>query len=97
MTDKRCKMHKDRIPKLIVNEPGSYHYGNWICSECSKYITHAKSPKTTEAVRARQKSILDKILSTPNMDRVDLDFLCSIYMIGTLNLVQEACYMKIMS
>lgn len=91
MTDKRCKIHPGAEPKLQVNEVGSRHYGKWICSECDKWLTHAKNPGTSQALAVRQGKIREMLLESIFSDD-DLKKLLPLYSTAHLNLVQQNIY-----
>jgi hypothetical protein len=89
--DKRCPNHQDADIELVVNPSGSHHYGKYVCSECSKFISHARKPTTSHALEKRQQEIYPFIKARVMSD-ADLKFILSIYNIPHLNLVQERRY-----
>lgn len=91
MTTKVCKDHPELEPVLVENPVGSKHYGTWRCSECNKWITHAKQPSTIKSVEERQKTIRSMILSN-DFDESELTKLLTLYNVSHLNLVQENLY-----
>ena len=55
---KRCGYHPTAGVQLVVNEPGSRHYGKWICSECNVFISHSSTPKSIKEYNKRKEILL---------------------------------------
>jgi hypothetical protein len=92
MTHKRCRLHPQLEPKLVLT-PEIKHYGKYICPECSKWITWARDLKTTDELMDRQALIL-VLLDTHKDHR---HFLCTIYALPHLNLVQQGKFNDIIA
>ena len=78
MTDKKCSQHREAESKLVVNPEGSRHYGKWCCSQCDKWLSHAKTPKNTEDMKKRQLEIREMVKNIKFTD-VDLHRLLKLY------------------
>lgn len=78
MTDKRCKIHQEAEPKLVLVDNG--HYGKWVCSECNKYIVWAKKPDTVEKMKEIQATVRDIVRnSRKELSDEQMHFLFTIY------------------
>lgn len=97
--DKRCKVHQDAMPVLTVNTPPSVHYGKWVCSECGKFLSHARQPKNDAALIERQTYIRAYVRMCVQMDVIDdneLHAAMAMYHVGrNINYAQQDLYRKI--
>lgn len=91
MTTKVCKDHLELEPVLVENPVGSKHYGTWRCSECDRWLSHAKRPSTVKSIEERQSKIISMILSN-DFNEQQLRKLLPLYDVPHLNLVQENLY-----
>lgn len=76
-TDKKCNVCTDE-PVQFVLTPDKKHYGKFVCGKCNRFITWAKSPKTSTELRERQETIA-KMLSETRHSVDDVKFLCRLY------------------
>lgn len=94
ITPKRCRLHPTSLPKMQLT-PGEHHHGKWICSECDKFLTWAKSPKTNEAMKKRQSEIINYVMHN-EISVDDLQFLFEAYSVAHLTLTTSHRYNMLM-
>lgn len=85
----RCRHHPDADIVLQLQE-GQYHAGRWNCSTCSKWVTWAKTAKTSEEMTNRQSAIIDYIMGEDDRDKVRR--LVALYNRSHLNIVESKWY-----
>ena len=90
-TTLRCHKHPDAEAEFVKLE-NHRMYGHFICSECNKHITWAKTPKTSANLRERQDRIRLAIL---NLEDEDVHELLLLYNIPHLKMHQMK-YEKLM-
>jgi|688.fasta_scaffold29856_6 hypothetical protein len=97
--DKRCKVHPNANPELTINVPPNAHYGKWVCSECKKYLSHARHPKNDADLTERQMYIRSYIRMLCQMDMLndnEMHAVMSMYTVGrNINYAQQELYRKV--
>jgi hypothetical protein len=89
-TDKRCRIHPE-ADYLFIKLEGHHHYGKFVCAECGKFITWAKTPKTSVVMKRRQQDIINYIKSgrCEELNTIEINRLLKLYSKPHIGVEQE--------
>lgn len=95
--ESRCGRHPNAEPYLLQNTQPNAHYGKWLCTECDKFIKHARTPKTNVELLQRQSDIEDRIVESGSLTKAQVAALCKLYSVPHLKLLQQTQYDALMN
>ncbi len=68
--NRNCKTHEDAELLFEIMPDGHHHYGRWICGVCSKFITWAQKPKTSQNLEYRKTVIIEQMMKEKEPDNM---------------------------